>query len=337
MTDYVGENADRLVTIELRSSSFPRDVIRPLHEASLRQLGESSISGAAARALRERIGPGDVVFILTGSGYPPAMPKGENDGPPGGAHLAHALFRGLGAVPVFVCEARHVDPIVASSQAAGLMIHPFEHAKGVGLGASIAAIPDGADVDTWITDVLDEYDPKAIISIEKVGPGENGHLHGITGQPATDGGAMWGFTDISGLVTQARERGVLSIGVGDGGNEIGFANLSEEVAAVAPHGAAICCTVGVDILFPATCSNWGAYAIEAVLAADLGRPELMHTPQMEQRVLQACLDAGGVEAVDCSTKFLLDGFSGTASMALVELLGELVRKSVEAPYRGPAH
>ncbi len=42
---------------------------------------------------------------MTGAGYEPTLPKGESDGPPGAASLARILYRGLGAVPVFVNEA----------------------------------------------------------------------------------------------------------------------------------------------------------------------------------------------------------------------------------------
>jgi D-glutamate cyclase len=88
--------------------------------------------------------------VLTGAGYAPTMPKGENDGPPGAASLARVLYKGLGAVPVYACEACHVDPIVAASQAAGLMVKAFRDARDRHLGAALAVAPPTQDaVAAW--------------------------------------------------------------------------------------------------------------------------------------------------------------------------------------------
>lgn len=182
MSDYVGENADRLVTIELRTSALPRNYLQRLYYAARERTGGRPISALAAEVLHETVGAGDVVFLITGAGYPPSMPKGENDGPPGAAALACALFRGLGAVPVFVCETAHCDPIIASAQALGLMVHPLHIARSHALGAAIEPAPlSQAQVNAWAGALLDRCQPKAVVAIEKVGPGE-GEL--FTQQPA---------------------------------------------------------------------------------------------------------------------------------------------------------
>ena len=45
-------------------------------------------------------------------------------------------------------------------------------------------------------------------------------------------------------------------------------------------------------------SNWGAYAVEAALAALVNRPEIMHTAEIEKRMLEACV---ATHAADGST------------------------------------
>jgi len=120
--DYVGEAIDRLITIEAKNRGMPHGILLPMYEAARKAAGNKPVTMAAAKGLKKHVGKGDVVFILTGAGYGATMPKGESDGPPGAASLARILYRGLGAVPVFVNEECHADPIVASSEAAGLTI-----------------------------------------------------------------------------------------------------------------------------------------------------------------------------------------------------------------------
>ena len=84
-------------------------------------------------------------------------------------------------------------------------------------------------------------------------------------------------------------------------------------------------------------SNWGCYGIEACLAYLLRKPQLIHSPEMEKRIVQACLDAGGLEAMYCTTEFLVDGLDGETSMACMQFLSNIVRKNLEPPDAGLTH
>src|SRR6201996_6562343 len=118
MIDYVGEAVDKLITIEAKNHGMPHGILQPMYDAARKANKNQPVTMTAAKGLMKALGKGDVVFIMTGAGYEPTMPKGESDGPPGAASLARILYRGLGAIPVFVNEACHADPIVASSEAA---------------------------------------------------------------------------------------------------------------------------------------------------------------------------------------------------------------------------
>ena len=141
MIDYVGEAVDKLITIEAKNHGMPHGVLQPMYDAARKAAGGKPLTMTAAKGLMKTLGKGDVVFILTGAGYEPTMPKGESDGPPGAASLARILYRGLGAIPVFVNEECHAEPIVASSEAAGLMVKPFAQARDRHLGAAIVNAP----------------------------------------------------------------------------------------------------------------------------------------------------------------------------------------------------
>ena len=58
---------------------------------------------------------------------------------------------------------------------------------------------------------------------------------------------------------------------------------------------------------------------------------------MEKRIVQACLDAGGLEAMYCTTDFLVDGLDGETSMACMQFLSNIVRKNLEPPSTGLTH
>ena len=219
------------------------------------------------------------------------------------------------------------------------MIKDFHDAKKYRLGASVEHAPPLQEgVPDWVADVFEKYDPKAIICTERIGPGKNGVMHSATAMPLpsfdpTPGAAV----DTSPLVEEANKRGILTIGIGDHGNEIGFGAIYDTVVDLIPKGDLMAATTPTDIVFPAMMSNWGCYGIEAALAYLLKKPELMHTASQEERLLRDCLNAGGLEAAFCTTEFFVDGLDGETSMAVVQILGNIVRKNLEPPSTGLAH
>lgn len=341
MPDITGEALDQMCTIEAKNRGMPINVVAGLYKAARALVGNRPITMVAAEGLVSTVGKGDSVLVLTGAGYAPQMPFGESDGPPGAAVIARALYRGLGAVPVYVVEKCHAAPVIASSRAAGLMVKDhFEDAQDNGLGATIEYAPeDQQAVVQWSQDLLDRYKPKAIISTERIGPGKDGLLHTATGIPfsATSSPSAIDIVDIAALVDQAHSRGILTIGVGDYGNEIGFGAIYDAVVKTVPNGKFLGTTTACDIVLPAMMSNWGCYGIEAALAFLLKKPEIMHSPAQEERILRACLDAGGVEAMFCTTDFMVDGLDGETSMAVVQIMGNIIRKNLEPPTAGLAH
>ena len=343
MPDYIGEHIDRLITTEIKNRGMPHGFLIELYEVARKEAGGRPLTTLAAEGLVRSVGKGDAVFLMTGAGYPPHLPKGESDGPPGAAALARALYWGLGAVPVYVCEANHVDPVIASSEGAHIMVKDFADARDLRLGAAITTAPtSSAEVAEWAKAVYDEYQPKALISIERLGPNEHGIHNSATGWTI---GEETGIVDLTPVVTEAEARGVFSIGTGDHGNEIGFGRIHDDVKRIMPQGAksqsgtpgGMATVLKTDVLIPAMSSNWGAYGVEAALAYLLGNPDLVHSPEMDRAIVTKCIEAGGLEAMYCSTNFLVDNCEGESSMAIVQLLGDMVRLNLREPDVGVAH
>jgi len=331
--DYIGEAVDQLITIEVKNRGGPHGILAPLYKAARALHGGRPLTALIAEALKARIKPGDTVFIVTGAGYVPTMEKGESDGPPGAVALARVLYKGLGAVPVFVVEANHVDVIAAAATAAGLGQRKFEHARDQRLGAAFAIAPTTQDaVPGWIEGIVAQMKPAAVIGVERLSPGKDGAIYAAKGLPLSGPNAInEGLIDISAVMPAAKAAGALTIGIGDHGNELGFGTIYDTVVATMPHGEKLATTVSADLVLPAMMSNWGSYGIEACLAFLLDRPELMHTPDMEERILRRCFEAGVLEASSFSAEFLVDGLDGETSIALVQILGNIVRKNLEKP------
>lgn len=336
MAEYI----DRLITVEMRNRGMPANKIAPLYDAA-RAGGGGPLAYRAAAGLVRTVGRHDKVLIVTGAGSGALIPKGENDGPVGAAILARALQFGLGAVPVLVCEAHHIDPVVAACEAAGVTIRSLETALEKKTGGAVVVAPTGQEaVDGWARDLFDELRPSAIVAIERLGPNGKGVVHGATGLSGWDP-----LVDLAPLFEVAAEQGVFSVGIGDAGNEIGFGRIVDAVREIQPQGAICQCpcgggmatTVPTDVLVVAAVSNWGAYGIEACLAMLAGRADLVHSPQEAERIILRCLEAGGLEAMQCTQRFFVDGIRGEVSVNMVQILGEMVRIHLEAPDRGAIH
>src|SRR5438874_2583567 len=88
-------------------------------------------------------------------------------------------------------------------------------------------------------------------------PEHRDRCHTMRGIDVTDtvSPAHWLFED---------KRRPVTIGIGDGGNEIGMGKIGWEVVSRnIPRGGLIACRVPVDHLVVAGVSNWGAYALAA--------------------------------------------------------------------------
>jgi hypothetical protein len=110
---------------------------------------------------------------------------------------------------------------------------------------------------------------------------------------------------------QARrlDPGVPTIGIGDGGNEIGMGKIAWDVVRRnIPNGARVACRIPTDHLIVAGVSNWGAYALAAGVALLLGRhlPRELFDPRRERELLRILVAQGP----------LVDGVTGKPTVSV---------------------
>jgi len=138
-----------------------------------------------------------------------------------------------------------------------------------------------------------------LIAIERVSPGSDGKPHREHGWDMSDDTAPLHLL----FEDTGWTRPWVTIGIGDGGNEIGMGALPAEiVAADIPNGALVAASVSADHLIVAGVSTWGGYGLLSAmaLAAPQRATTLLQdfTPEMDRRYLAAAVDIG--QAVDDS-------------------------------------
>ena len=338
MPEVVGENVDRAVTIEMRPHGLPRGLMHRLYAAAREEKGRP-LTLAAAEGLLQNLSAGDAVIFGTGAGSPPFMPQGENDGPMGTAALARALSDGVGAFPIVVCADHHIEPVIASLKAIGLGVMDPEAARRKRLRVAVV-LPyskDDAEGRRQAAALLDEWRPKALVAIEKLGPNAKGQTNTATGNLGAAPDAK-----IYTLFDEARGRGIFSVGIADGGNEIGSARIYDAVREIHPYGktcqdgcgAGIATVTPTDVLVMAAISNWGAYGVAAMVAFLLKRPELLHSAAMEDHMLLECTRAGAFDGGHGAPVLAMDGTPRDCGPALITILHGIIGNALSTVDRG---
>jgi hypothetical protein len=308
------ENIDRTVTIEFRSLGHSRGAIPILYSLSR---GERPTSYEIARGILDR--PGAQVGILTGAAVPGFLPKGENDGPLGAFVLGNAL-RALGYPVTFLAEAE-------LSEIFNALFGLYGHGRFKRIELAHDDPADHANTAPEL-DIL--------ISIEKLGSNARHVMHGATGTSRNGTRAH-----VDGLVNRMNAAGKLTVGIGDGGNEIGFGRLYEATRELVDFGKTCRCPCGdgivtvtpTQILYPVGVSNWGGYAIAAALAAATGEFGVLHTPEREHELLALATSVDCRDGATGIARPWVDGVPGATSAAIVQILKTLAEKVSERSER----
>ena len=107
--------------------------------------------------------------------------------------------------------------------------------------------------------------------------------------------------------------GRTTIGIGDGGNEIGMGKLPwSTIRKNVPRGGEVACRVPTDYLIVAGVSNWGAYALATGvrLLRGPGRMSSLYDVERERELLRLMVDAGPlVDGVTGERTLTVDGLT----------------------------
>jgi hypothetical protein len=307
------DNIDKLINIEMRRKGLPRGKKWVLWEIA-REVSPEPLVLAAARLLT---GASCRIAIVTGAAVPGHMPVGENDGPFGSVVLATTLTR-IGHAVTIYSDPDALPPIAMLARRAGLKLDVLPLTLG--------------DTEQQIG-IAPKHD--LFVAIERLGGNRNGQIYGVTGVSRSPHRA-----NVDMIFTTASKLGKPSLGIGDGGNEVGFGKVHAELerrlpehimASKTPCGGGVFSVVPTDVLAVGTSSNIGAYGVVAAIALLKGDPALCHTPDEEEALHHVGVGLGLVDGGGGDRIPWCDGIPADANAALVRLMRNIVERTLEAP------
>ena len=250
--------------------------------------------------------PGQVI-IATGF-YIMMSDAPETDGPPGAFAIGNAL-RELGNPVAYTADepmaymmaswrARHRDP------------------------SPIIRFPiiENPDINEhFVRETIDNREPALLISIERCSPDADGIYRNMRGRDISPQTAR---------IDKLFGHGLPSVGIGDGGNEIGMGNLADVVAGVdqLPDQPAV---VGCDRLVISSTSNWGGYGLVAAISLEVGR-NLLPEVDTDADCIRFLVDSGAVSGVSGEHDYLVDEFTLEENAAVLTELHEYVNGHLPA-------
>ena len=207
----------------------------------------------------------------------------ETDGPPGAAVIGSAL-ESIGFKVVYVTD-RYAAPVVRAVAPPNARVVDFP-------------IADDEASKAFADQLLAETDPSILVAIERCGLTSEGLYRNMRGDDITRFNAR-----IDHLFTSHPN----TVGIGDGGNEIGMGNLASAITET-PSLVKIPCVTTTTRLIVSSVSNWGGYGLVAALSARR-RQNLLPSIEAEQDLLMRTVNMGAVDGMSAKSEYKVDGFT----------------------------
>jgi D-glutamate cyclase-like protein len=254
------------------------------------------VRGGAAAAARSLF-RGRRALLTTG--FTVALGQPETDGPPGTAALGRAL-RLLGQKVTYITDQVTVPSLEATLDA-------------LGEPPAVLVFEGADDASAAARRLLAAEAPTHLVSIERPGRTRDGDYRNARGKSVRQWNAP-----LDALFLAAPRR-IVTVGIGDGGNEIGMGNVRARIGRASVLLRSISSVVKVQHLVVAGTSNWGAWGVVAELSRLAGRP-LLHSAAEERRMVEACVAAGAVDGISRRREATVDGLPLEAHVGMLELL-----------------
>lgn len=315
--------------------------------ASFQNAGAPLAAGHLEAAASELAAKARTVAIVTGFCIVDASPPAaETDGPPGGLYLARAL-EALGTEVILIsdqfgCPLLELGCRLWGLDAVAVAEFPFEDGGPESEGRLQNTAEHCRRTDAWIDEFL-ASEPGSrlthLVAIERAGPSHTREsllaqrrsglaplaefdrevpdesrdiCHNMRGKPIS------GYTAKTHRLFEAvaaRRPNVTTIGLADGGNELGMGALSwdllRQAIAFGPAGR-VACRIATDYLLIAGVSNWAAYALACAVAVLRGRADLIGAwdAATQRRLIESLVgDAGALDGVTRLRRATVDGLA----------------------------
>lgn len=258
----------------------------------------------AARSLVSR--PNMKALVVTGFYVPSAVtPAAETDGPLGALELCAAL-RVIGGDAWLVGDV----PCEAVLRPAAAAVLPEDR---------VLIAPIDEAFESWIADLRELIRIEGIdtvIFVERVGPSYGGVPRNMRAACIKEWTAP---------LSRLTNFGLHSIGIGDGGNEIGMGKIwPADMQRLVRYGDEIGCSVATDELIIGGTSNWAAHALVGALRV-LGFHEVEHLLEhsWHQELLSTIVAAGSIDGVTHDNVPSVDGLSGDDYFGTIQAISSI--------------
>lgn len=223
--------------------------------------------------------------VLITSGFPILKSRtGETDGPPGALAIGQALGR-LGIPAAYITDKQHEQLFEALGAQPLLPFRPG---------------------------LLEQQGFSHLVAVERPGRARDGSYYNMRGEEIT---AL--VEPLDQLFLEAELRGILTIGIGDGGNEVGMGRIFRGVARAVENGAKIASVVLTDYVVVSGVSNWGAYGLVGALSV-LCAQDLLPTGAEIRESVERLVQAGAVDGLSGRAEPRVDGLPLEHTLELVE-------------------
>jgi len=244
------------------------------------------------------------VAIATGF-YIPGASAIESDGPLGAVFLARALSQ-LGK------DAALLVPVAGLAACTATL-------PALNFPCRVVPMVPGQVVDTFISD----FGCDVFVAIEYPGQGVDGECRNMRGTCISPH-----VPRLDRALEYARQQGVFTLAIGDGGNELGCGALAKEVA-FSPCGQTIAAISEADAVLAAGISNWGAYTLVAALSL-VEKANLLPTALGERHLLERLCSMGVVDGCSMKCEQSVDGVGVEQLGDFLQGLNKYVKENIEA-------
>ena len=270
-------------------------------DAGCRGLGTSIQMGDLEKAA-ESLYTSNKVFIVTGFCIKDLC-IGETDGPIGAASLANSLLQ-LGKDIILITDEYSEGLLKACCRVLKMdipiMVVPFEGAEA------------------YCSKLIEVHLPSHVVAVERPGRALDGKCYSMRGEDITDF-----VPNTDPLFIEAKNKGIVTIAVGDGGNEMGMGKIKEIIETKVNIGDKISAVTIADYLIVAGVSNWGGHGLSAAFSL-LASKMLLHDAKEEEEMLKAMVEVGAVDGCSKKCECTVDGLSLEVNLEIVRRLREIV-------------
>ena len=266
--------------------------------SDLRGLLDDDFCLQAADQILAKNGP----IVITTGFYILNAQAPETDGPPGALAIGNALIK-LG----------YDIHYVADHQTVTLLRHICPQ------GSNIIEFPITSHENSIVfcKNLISDISPTMLISIERCASDAHGLYRNMRDLDISDHTAK---------IDLLFEMHNLTIGIGDGGNEIGMGNVQagiEDSATLVNYPV----TTKTTELVISSVSNWGGLGLVAALSIRTGH-NLLPSELEHEKSITRIVDLGAVDGVSGSRDYLVDGFSIQDNLRVLNKLSGFVDSKI---------